>query len=150
MPEPDYLKDLVIVLGAAVVVVAILRRVGVPSIAGFILAGALAGPTALRLVDDTRQVEVLAEIGVVLLLFGIGLEISLERLRRLWKAVLLGGGIQVGFTIAWYCRPGQWVRTDAGTRNIPGLCDRRIQHRRSSCAAFPRAANWKRRTAVWP
>ena len=100
MPELDYLKDLVIVLGAAVVVVAILRRVGVPSIAGFILAGALAGPTALRLVDDTRQVEVLAEIGVVLLLFGIGLEISLERLRRLWKAVLLGGGIQVGFTIA--------------------------------------------------
>ena len=99
MPELDYLKDLVIVLGAAVVVVAILRRVGVPSIAGFILAGALAGPTALRLVDDTRQVEALAEIGVVLLLFGIGLEISLERLRRLWKAVLLGGGIQVGFTV---------------------------------------------------
>ena len=99
MPELDYLKDLVIVLGAAVVVVAILRRVGVPSIAGFILAGALAGPTALRLVDDTRQVEALAEIGVVLLLFGIGLEISLERLRRLWKAVLLGGSIQVGFTV---------------------------------------------------
>ena len=99
MPEIGYLKDLVIVLASAAVVVAILRRVGVPFIAGFILAGTLVGPMGLRLVDDTRQVEVLSEIGVVLLLFGIGLEISLERFRRLWKAVLLGGGIQVGVTI---------------------------------------------------
>ena len=99
MPEIGYLKDLVIVLASATVVVAILRRVGVPVIAGFILAGTLVGPMGLRLVDDTHQVEVLSEIGVVLLLFGIGLEISLERFRRLWKAVLLGGGIQVGFTI---------------------------------------------------
>ena len=100
MPEPDFLKDLVIVLGAAVVVVALLRRVGVPSIAGFILTGVLAGPTALGLVDDTHQVELLAEVGVVLLLFGIGLELAVDRLRRLWKAVLLGGGIQVAVTLA--------------------------------------------------
>ena len=101
MHEIALLQDLVIVLGAAVIVVAILRRVGIPSVAGFILTGVLAGPTALRLVDDTHQVEVLAEIGVVLLLFGIGLELSLERLRRLWKVILLGGGIQVAVTVAW-------------------------------------------------
>ena len=100
MPDPGFLKDLVIVLGAAVVVVALLRRVGVPSIAGFILTGVLAGPTALGLVDDTHQVELLAEVGVVLLLFGIGLELAVDRLRRLWKAVLLGGGIQVTVTLA--------------------------------------------------
>ena len=100
MNEIALLKDLVIVLGAAVIVVAILRRVGVPSVAGFILTGVLAGPTALGLVDDTQQVEVLAEIGVVLLLFGIGLELSLDRLRRLWKVILLGGGFQVVVTIA--------------------------------------------------
>ena len=99
MPDPGFLKDLVIVLGAAVVVVALLRRVGVPSIAGFILTGILAGPTALGLVDDTHQVELLAEVGVVLLLFGIGLELAVDRLRRLWKAVLLGGGIQVSVTL---------------------------------------------------
>ncbi|MCY4520742.1 MAG: cation:proton antiporter [Caldilineaceae bacterium] len=100
MPELAYIKDLVIVLGAAVVVVTLLQRVGLPSIAGFILTGALVGPTALGLVDDTHQVEVLAEIGVALLLFSIGLELSLDRLRYLWKAVLLGGGLQVTLTIA--------------------------------------------------
>ena len=100
MPEIDYLKDLVIIMGAAVGVVAVLRRVMVPSIAGFILTGALVGPTALGLVDDTHQVEVLAEIGVVLLLFGIGLELSLDRLRRLWRAIIVGGGTQVAITIS--------------------------------------------------
>lgn len=100
MPELVYVKDLVIVLGAAVVVVTVLQRAGLPSIAGFILTGALVGPTALGLVDDTHQVEVLAEIGVALLLFSIGLELSLDRLRHLWKAILLGGGLQVTLTIA--------------------------------------------------
>ncbi len=108
MPEIGYLKDLVIVLGAAIVVVTALRRAGVPSIAGFILTGALVGPTALGLVDDTHQVEVLAEIGIVLLLFGIGLELSLDRLRRFWRAVLLGGGIQVTLTVACTAVVANW------------------------------------------
>ena len=108
MPEIDYLKDLVIVLGAAIVVVTALRRAGIPSIAGFILTGALAGPTALGLVDDTHQVEVLAEIGIALLLFGIGLELSIKQLRRFWRAVLLGGGIQVTLTVACTAVLANW------------------------------------------
>ena len=114
MHEIALLRDLVIVLGAAVVVVALLRRVGIPSVAGFILTGVLAGPTALRLVDDTHQVEVLAEIGVVLLLFGIGLELSLERLRRLWKAILLGGGMQVVATVAVASAVANWFGLPPG------------------------------------
>ena len=108
MPELEYIWDVVIVLGAAVVVATVLRRIGVPSIAGFILAGAIAGPTALGLVNDTHQVEVLAEIGVVLLLFGIGLELSVGHLRRLWKAILLGGGIQVTATVAATVLVASW------------------------------------------
>ena len=100
MTEIVYLKDLVVVLAASVLVVAVLRRLGVPSIAGFILAGALAGPAALGLIGNTHEVEVLAEVGVVLLLFGIGMELSLERLRRLWKPVLVGGGLQMAFAVA--------------------------------------------------
>ena len=73
VPQLDFLKDLVVILAAAIVVVVVLRRLGVPAIAGFILTGVLIGPTTLELVDDTHQVEVLAEVGVVLLLFGIGL-----------------------------------------------------------------------------
>lgn len=114
MPEIEYLWDLVIVLGSAVVVATVLRRVGVPSIAGFILAGALVGPTALSLVDDTHQVEVLAEIGVVLLLFGIGLELSLGHLRRLWKAILLGGSIQVAATVACTAALAVWYGLETG------------------------------------
>ncbi len=115
MPAIEYLWDLVIVLGLAVVVATVLRRVGVPSIAGFILAGALAGPTALSLVDDTHQVEVLAEIGIVLLLFGIGLELSLGHLRRLWKAILLAGSIQVTATVACTAALAVWFGLPTGT-----------------------------------
>lgn len=99
MPEMGFLKDLVIILAAGVVVVALLQRVGVPVIAGFILTGMAVGPGALGWVSDTHEVEVLAEVGVVLLLFGIGLELSLARLRRLWRSVVLGGALQVGTTI---------------------------------------------------
>lgn len=99
MSNFEFLQDLVVIFGVALVVVAALRRIGVPSIAGFIIAGVIAGPSVLRLVDDVHQVEVLAEVGVVLLLFGIGLELSLDRLKRLWKAVLAGGAAQVGLTI---------------------------------------------------
>ena len=95
----DLLKDLIIVFVLAVSVVLLLRRVRVPAIAGFILAGVIAGPHALRVVTDTHDVEVLAEIGVALLLFGIGLELSLDRMRRLWRLVIFGGAIQVGVTI---------------------------------------------------
>ncbi len=94
-----FLRDLVVVLTAAVVVVAVLRRMGVPSIAGFILTGVLAGPSAFGLVHDVHKVELLAEVGVVLLLYSIGLELSLSQLKRLWKAIVVGGALQVGLSI---------------------------------------------------
>ena len=99
MTELVFLQDLVIILAASVAVVALLRRLLVPSIAGFIVAGMVVGPHALGLIQDLHQVEMLAELGVVLLLFGIGLELSLERVRRLWRMIILGGGVQVATTV---------------------------------------------------
>src|SRR3970040_594944 len=99
MGELVFLRDLVVIFAVAVVVVAVLQKAGVPSIAGFIVAGTLVGPHGFRLIHDLHQVEVMAEVGVVLLLFGIGLELSLERLRRLWQPILIGGTLQVGLTI---------------------------------------------------
>ncbi|MBL8860398.1 MAG: cation:proton antiporter [Planctomycetes bacterium] len=90
--------DVVLVLAAALVVVLVLHRLRLPVIAGFLVAGALIGPSGLRLVTDTERIEQLAEIGVVLLLFTIGLEFSLARLRRIARAVLVGGSLQVGLT----------------------------------------------------
>ncbi len=99
MTELVFLQDLVVILTAAVVVVALLRRLQVPAIAGFIVAGTAVGPHALGLVQDLQQVEILAELGVVLLLFGIGLELSLDRVRQLWRLIAVGGGMQVAATV---------------------------------------------------
>jgi len=100
MEELSLLRDLVVIFAVAVVVVLLLRRVHIPSIAGFIVVGILVGPRALSLVRDPHDVELLAEIGIVLLLFGIGLELSLDRLRRLWRPIVIGGAFQVGLTLA--------------------------------------------------
>lgn len=99
MHDLVYLRDLVVILTIAVAVVALLHRLKVPPIAAFILAGMLAGPESLGLVNDVRQVEALAEIGAALLLFGIGLELSLEKLRRLWRPIVMSGLLQVGLTV---------------------------------------------------
>lgn len=98
--ESELLKDLVVVFALAVVTVVALRKAGVPSIAGFILAGIFAGPNVLRVVGNAHEVEVLADVGVALLLFGIGLELSLDRVRRLWRLILTAGSIQVSVTTA--------------------------------------------------
>jgi len=66
---------------------------------GFLLAGILAGPYGLGLVKAAHKVEILAEIGVVLLLFTIGIEFSLQRLLKIKKSVLMGGSIQVLLTV---------------------------------------------------
>ena len=97
--EFSFLRDVLIIFAVAITVVAVLRRFHVPPIAGFILSGALVGPNALGLIRDVHQVQTLAEIGVVLLLFGIGLELSLDRVRRLWRPILIGGSLQVLLTI---------------------------------------------------
>jgi CPA2 family monovalent cation:H+ antiporter-2 len=100
MQDLTYLQDLVVILGLGVVIVAAFHKLGLPSIAGLIVVGIVVGPHSLGIVSDVHQVDVLAELGVALLLFGIGLELSLEKLRRLWKLILLGGLLQVGLTIA--------------------------------------------------
>ncbi len=99
MTEIPVLKDLVIILALGVVIVSVFHRFKIPAIAGFIVAGALVGPKGLALIADVHQVEMLAEIGVTLLLFGIGLEFPLDRLKRLWKPILIGGAVQVGLSI---------------------------------------------------
>jgi CPA2 family monovalent cation:H+ antiporter-2 len=67
---------------------------------GLLVTGAVAGPHGLGLVGATHDVEYLTELGVVLLLFTIGIECSLNELVRLRKSVLLGGSLQVLLTFA--------------------------------------------------
>lgn len=97
--EFSLLKDLVMLFGLALVTVVLFRQFKLPSIIGFLCTGIVAGPYALGLIKDTHQVEQMAEIGVVLLLFTIGIEFSLKELLRIKHLVLWGGGLQVGVTI---------------------------------------------------
>jgi CPA2 family monovalent cation:H+ antiporter-2 len=94
------LKEIIIVFTIAVAVLYICNRIKIPSIVGFLLTGMITGPHALRLVSSAHDVEVLSEIGVVLLLFTIGMEFSLKSLFQIRRSVLLGGVLQVGITIA--------------------------------------------------
>ena len=99
MNEMVYLRDLVIILSFGVIIVAVFHKLKLPSIAGFILAGVLVGPQGFGFINDLHQVETLAEFGVALLLFSIGLELSLEKLKRLWKMIVVGGFLQVGLSV---------------------------------------------------
>ncbi|GAB7028237.1 cation:proton antiporter domain-containing protein [Geotalea toluenoxydans] len=95
----EALRDIEILFGLALVTVVIFRRLKFPSIVGFLFTGILAGPHASGLIGNTHQVEQMAEIGVVLLLFTIGIEFSLKELMRIKQLVILGGGLQVVLTI---------------------------------------------------
>ncbi|MBW2181752.1 MAG: cation:proton antiporter, partial [Deltaproteobacteria bacterium] len=97
--EIALLYDIVIIFGLSVVILFICHRLKVPAIVGFLLTGILAGPYGLGLVKAVHEVEVLAEVGVVLLLFTIGMEFSLEKLLKIKKSILLGGSFQVLITI---------------------------------------------------
>jgi CPA2 family monovalent cation:H+ antiporter-2 len=98
MAELDFLRDLVVLFGASIVVVYGFNRLRLPAVVGFLVAGALLGPYGLDVVDDVARVEVLAEVGVVLLLFTIGVEVSLGQIRSL-RTVVGAGLLQIGSAI---------------------------------------------------
>ncbi len=100
MGHVPLLDELAIIAALAVVVTVLLSRLKLPTVAGLLAAGALVGPFGLGLARSVHAIEVLAEVGVVLLLFSIGLEFSLARLRDIFRQVALGGVIQVGLTTA--------------------------------------------------
>lgn len=98
--EIPLLKDIVIILGLSMVVVYISHRLKLPVVVGLLVTGVLAGPHALGLINAVDEVDKLAKIGVILLLFTIGIEFSLRKLMRIKMLVLVGGGLQVGLTVA--------------------------------------------------
>ena len=99
MRELGILQDLVVVLGVAIPTVAIAHRLRIPAIVGFFLVGAIIGPNGLALIPNAESVTVLADLGVLLLLFTIGLELSLTRVMQLGRVALQGGALQVGGTL---------------------------------------------------
>lgn len=107
------LQDIIIILTSSALLVFLFSRYKIPSIIGFLVTGIIIGPYGLSLIHATEEVEVLAEIGVILLLFVIGMELSLKELARIRNTVLIGGALQVLLTIAaaggiYYWVSGNW------------------------------------------
>lgn len=92
------LGSAVIFLGAAVVAVPIFNRLRIGAIMGYLVAGALIGPSVLNLISDPNTILHFAELGVVLLLFLIGIELAPQKLWRMRGAIMFSGGGQLLFT----------------------------------------------------
>jgi CPA2 family monovalent cation:H+ antiporter-2 len=96
--ELSILKDIVIIFALSTFVNLIFTRIKVPTVVGYLLTGMIAGPYMLSLVNARHEIELMAQIGIVLLLFTIGMEFSLQHLLKIRRIVFLGGFIQVMFT----------------------------------------------------
>jgi CPA2 family monovalent cation:H+ antiporter-2 len=93
------LRHLLVVYGTGVLVVLLFQRLRQSPIVGYLVTGMLVGPNGFGWVPNSAEVEVLAEVGVMLLLFSLGLEFSLKKLARMSSVVLGTGSLQVSLSI---------------------------------------------------
>jgi monovalent cation:proton antiporter-2 (CPA2) family protein len=100
MNHSDFLVQAAIYLASAIILVPIFKRLGLGSVLGYLIAGILIGPFALKLIADPEHVLHFAEFGVVLMLFLIGLELESQKVWELRKLLFGLGGMQVTVTIA--------------------------------------------------
>ena len=100
MESLPLLRDIIILMGVSVPIIFVFHRLGMPTIVGFLATGVIIGPHGFGLITEAGTVELLAQIGVVMLLFTIGLELSFAKLRNVGKEAVIGGGLQIIFTTA--------------------------------------------------
>lgn len=121
MDEISALRDVILIFSVSVVVVFLFQKLNLPSIAGFLVAGTLVGPYGLNLISDREQVHVLAEIGVILLLFTIGLEFSLTRLKSSKTLFFVGGSAQIFGVLILFVSGALLFHMDINTAIFWGL-----------------------------
>lgn len=97
--EVPLLYEIVIIFLLSIVVTIICNKLKLPATVGFLLTGVLCGPSLLGIVSDRDAIDQVAQIGVAMLLFTIGMELSGEALNRLKRPVFLGGSLQIGLTV---------------------------------------------------
>lgn len=97
--DVPFLYEIVVLFLLSIVVTIICNRVRLPATVGFLLTGVLCGPSLLGVVTNHEAIDQVAEIGVAMLLFTIGMELSGEALSRLKRPVFLGGTLQIGLTV---------------------------------------------------
>jgi len=92
------LKDIVIIFAFATAVNYLFTKIKIPTIIGYLLTGIVAGPYLLGFIESPHEIEFMAEIGIILLMFTIGLELSLNHLIKIRNIVFFGGFVQLLFT----------------------------------------------------
>ncbi|MDD2707827.1 MAG: cation:proton antiporter [Verrucomicrobiae bacterium] len=97
--EAGFLQALVLAFLAASVIAALMHRLKQPPVMAYLLVGLLIGPSGVGLIRDVHNVQALAEVGVIVLMFSLGVEFSMAQLKRLWRPALIGGSIQLWVTI---------------------------------------------------
>ncbi|MBO4300507.1 MAG: cation:proton antiporter [Desulfovibrio sp.] len=97
--EESLLNDIVIIFLLSIFVTIVCNKLKLPATVGFLLTGVLCGPSMLGVVNDHKTLDTIADVGVAMLLFTIGMELSGEALNRLKRPVFLGGSLQIGLTI---------------------------------------------------
>lgn len=103
------LTDILIILAASVVVLFVCHRLKIPVVVGLLITGMITGPHGFKLIGATPEVSRVADIGVVLLLFTIGIEMSLRRLLRIKRTVFIGGPLQIVVTGVVVAIIAAWV-----------------------------------------
>lgn len=98
--ELPFLRELVLLFAVGLALTYVCHRLRLVSIVGFLLTGVLIGPHTLGLVGDLELIRQAAEVGIILLLFTIGIEFNLERMARIRRILAVGGGLQVTLTVA--------------------------------------------------
>jgi CPA2 family monovalent cation:H+ antiporter-2 len=98
--EITILRELIIILAVSLPITYLFHRAKLPALVGFLITGVLIGPYGAAIITETRVVERLADIGVVLLLFTVGIEFSIADIIKSGRQFLIGGGTQVLLTIA--------------------------------------------------
>ena len=97
--EVPFLYEIVIIFLLSIVVTIVCNRLKLPATVGFLLTGVLCGPSLLGIVSNREAIDHVADIGVAMLLFTIGMELSGDALSRLKRPVFLGGSLQIGLTV---------------------------------------------------
>jgi len=105
----DIMLAAVIIILLSILLLYLGNRFNIPSIVSFLIIGILVGPFGLAIIQDEANIEMIGQIGIILLLFTIGLEFSFEKLLGAWKAIIIGGIIQVCTTIAAIAAITYWI-----------------------------------------
>lgn len=93
------IQDIVVILLVSIPIIYLFKKINLPSLVGFLIAGMIIGPFGFKLIKSVNQIGGMAEFGVILLMFTIGLEVSFSQISRLKKYFLFAGGLQFLITL---------------------------------------------------